>query len=184
MVDSNIFADNGRTGIKIRNSWNIHIENNQLIRNKGAGVESYIDRLESAKKSEFRNFVEDPYIPISTMSVYKNTIEGNGVGISANGASGISIFANTFVYQLPRYLGGDLKPVALQAVTKSMDTLVNVRAACLPKMPVTKKCSLIENGIIPSQTADSGYTSAESDEGMCLEINGSTQNQVYWAKKE
>lgn len=183
LVDSNMFANNGRTGIKIRNSWNIHIEGNQLVSNAGAGIESYIDRLESSKKSEFRNFVEDPYFPISTTSVYRNTIENNGTGISAHGASDTSIFANTFVNQLPHYLGGDLKPVALQAVTKSMDTPVNVRAACVPKMPETKKCSLVENGIIPAQADDSVYTSTQSDKGLCLKVDGSPQNQVYWATK-
>lgn len=168
LVDSNLFTKNARSGIKIRNSWDIHVEGNIIADNKAAGVEAYIDDLQSAALSEFRNMEKDPYYPIATVSVSRNLLTRNNIGVSTRGATEALFSGNRFIDQLPRYLGGDIKPLALQAVSESASRPVSLRSTCIPRIPIAKSCSLALNGIIPSQTEQPIYSDRMADANFCV----------------
>lgn len=54
----NVFLNNKRNGIRIRNSWNIKIINDSIIGNKGAAIDIYSANIEAW---ESRDFELDPY---------------------------------------------------------------------------------------------------------------------------
>lgn len=168
LVDSNLFSKNARSGVKIRNSWDIHVEGNIITDNKAAGIEAYIDDLQSAALSEFRNIEKDPYYPIATVSVSRNVMSRNRIGVSTRGATESVFSNNRFVDQRPRYLGGDIKPLALQAVSESATRPISLRSTCVPRIPIAKSCSLALNGIIPSQTEQSVYSDRMADNNYCV----------------
>ncbi|PDT80348.1 right-handed parallel beta-helix repeat-containing protein [Sinorhizobium sp. BJ1] len=179
LVDSNVFSANGRAGVKVRNSWDIHVEGNQIRGNAAAGIEAYIDNLVEAEKSEFRDFEEDPFYPIATIAARDNVIEKNGVGLSTRGASEAMFFRNKFIDQLPRYAGGDLKPLGLDIIARSMESGVSVRSVCMPKIPVDKECSLSRRGIIFAQSAQPGFAGADAAANYCVDTIGSPQAAAF-----
>lgn len=168
LVDSNQFSKNARSGVKVRNSWDIHVEGNTIADNQAAGIEAYIDDLQSAALSEFRDMEKDPYYPIATVSVSRNLLTRNKIGVSTRGATEAMFSGNRFVDQLPRYLGGDIKPLALQAVSESASRPVSLRSTCVPRIPIAKSCSLALSGIIPSQTGQPIYSDRMADANFCV----------------
>ncbi|ULJ76594.1 NosD domain-containing protein [Rhizobium gallicum] len=183
LVDSNMFYGNGRSGVKVRNSWDVHVEGNQIRQNKAAGIEAYIDNLKVAEQSEFRDFVEDPYYPIATVAARDNLLENNRVGLMTRGASEAMFFGNKFVDQLPRYVSGDLKPLGLDVVTRNMKTGVLVRSVCVPRIPMKKQCALAENGIIIPQSLQAEFRADEASTNYCINAAGSPQSAAFNAQQ-
>ncbi|MEX2694831.1 NosD domain-containing protein [Rhizobium mongolense] len=183
LVDSNMFYGNGRSGVKVRNSWDVHVEGNQIRHNKAAGIEAYIDNLKVAEQSEFRDFVEDPYYPIATVAARDNLLENNRVGLMTRGASEAMFYGNKFVDQLPRYVSGDLKPLGLDVVTRNMKTGVLVRSVCVPRIPVKKQCALAENGIIIPQSLQPEFSADEASTNYCINAAGSPQSAAFNAQQ-
>ncbi len=56
---NNTVLNNGRTGIRARNSWNIRLQGDQIAGNGGPAVHVYTARLE--EKEKHRDFELDPY---------------------------------------------------------------------------------------------------------------------------
>ncbi|UWU16996.1 right-handed parallel beta-helix repeat-containing protein (plasmid) [Rhizobium sullae] len=183
LVDSNMFYGNGRSGVKVRNSWDVHVEGNQIRQNKAAGIEAYIDNLEVAEQSEFRDFVEDPYYPIATMVARDNILENNRVGLMTRGASEAMFYRNKFIDQLPRYVSGDLKPLGLDVVTRNMKTGVLVRSVCVPRIPVKKQCALTQNGIIIAQSLQPEFRADGASTNYCINTVGSPQSAAFNAQQ-
>jgi hypothetical protein len=179
LVDSNSFYNNGRSGVKVRNSWDVHVEGNQIRDNKAAGIEAYIDNLQRAEQSEFRDFEEDPYYPIATVAARDNVIAHNRVGLMTRGASEAMFYANRFIDQLPRYVSGDLKPLALDVVTRNMKSGVLVRSVCVPKIPVNKLCSLAQDGVIIPQSLQPEFTAEDASTNYCTDVVGSPQAAAF-----
>lgn len=179
LVENNMFYANGRSGIKIRNSWDVHVESNQILHNKSAGIEAYIDNLELAQQSEFRNFKEDPYSPIATVAARDNVLRKNGVGLLTRGASEARFVGNRFIDQLPRYVGGDLKPLGLDVVAENMQSGVVVRSVCMPRIPVHKVCSLSRDGVIGAQSVQPEFISASAASDLCVGTTGSPQAAAF-----
>lgn len=175
LVHSNHFAGNRRTGIKIRNAWDVHLENNAVADNGAAGIEAYIDNLRTAADSKFRNFTKDPFYPIATMAAIGNEVRNNNVGVSVRGASEALFFQNKFVNQVPKYAAGDIKELALDIVSKSMTTGLRISSRCLPHIPIEKTCSLFEQGVIFSQAAQSDYHGAEAATNFCVDVANTPQ---------
>ncbi len=181
LVENNMFQANGRSGVKIRNSWDVHVESNQILDNKSAGIEAYIDNLELAKQSEFRNFEEDPYSPIATVAARDNVLRSNRVGLLTRGASEARFVGNRFIDQLPRYVGGDMKPLGLDIVAQNMQAGVVVRSVCMPRIAVHKVCSLSRDGVIGAQSSQPEFTSASAAADMCIGAKGSPQAAAFSA---
>ncbi len=181
LVENNMFYANGRSGVKIRNSWDVHVESNQILHNKSAGIEAYIDNLELATQSEFRNFEEDPYSPIATVAARDNVIRDNRVGMLTRGASEARFHGNRFIDQLPRYVGGDLKPLALDIVAQNMRSGVVVRSVCMPRIPTGKGCSLARDGVISAQSLQPEFGAAQASADLCVNAAGSPQAAAFQA---
>ncbi|MBB2820010.1 UNVERIFIED_ORG: hypothetical protein GGD59_003273 [Rhizobium esperanzae] len=179
LVDSNMFYSNGRSGVKVRNSWDVHVEGNQIRQNKAAGIEAYIDNLKVSEQSEFRDFVEDPYYPIATVAARDNVLEKNRVGLMTRGASEAMFYGNRFIDQLPRYVSGDLKPLALDVVTRNMKAGVLARSVCMPRIPVKKQCALADNGIILSQSLQPEFGAGNASANYCIDAAGSPQSAAF-----
>lgn len=179
LVENNMFFANGRSGVKIRNSWDVQVENNQILHNSSAGIEAYIDNLNLASQSEFRNFEEDPYFPIATVAARNNLIRKNRVGLLMRGASEARFFGNRFMDQLPRYVGGDLKPMALDVVSQNMQSGVVVRSVCMPAIPTHKECGLAATGVISAQSHQPEFGAGQSSADFCVNAAGSPQAAAF-----
>lgn len=179
LVENNMFYANGRSGVKIRNSWDVQVENNQILHNRSAGIEAYIDNLNLATLSEFRNFEEDPYFPIATVAARDNVIRKNRVGLLTRGASEARFFGNRFMDQLPRYVGGDLKPMALDVVSQNMQSGVVVRSVCMPAIPTHKECSLATTGVIRAQSHQPEFAAGQASTDFCVKAAGSPQAAAF-----
>ena len=179
LVESNMFYANRRSGVKIRNSWDVHVESNQIMLNKSAGIEVYIDNLELAAQSEFRDFKKDAYSAISTVTARDNVISSNRVGMITRGASEARFFGNRFIDQLPRYVGGDLKPLALDVVAENMRSGVVVRSICMPHIPTDKECSLARDGVISAQSTQPEFGAAQGSTDLCVNTAGSPQSAAF-----
>lgn len=178
LVDSNYFSNNERTGIKIRNSWDVHVRDNIVVGNTDAGLEAYIDNLRSAEASEFRNFKKDPFYPVTAFASIENEFSENGVGLSVRGASEGVFYNNRFFRQLPKYTAGDIKPLSLDIVSRSLERGVQVQATCVPRFKTTKNCSLVEDGVIFSQVAQSSDQNSAASPNYCTDVAGTPQ--AYW----
>lgn len=176
-ISHNDVSRNGRTGIKVRNSWDVHVSNNLIRENKASGIESYIDRLEDAPESAFRNFVIDAYYPITTIAAFDNYISKNAIGISSRGSSEVIVHNNRFVQQLPRYMGGDLKAMGLKVLANSGKAPIAYRSRCVPDVPDLRVCKLAINNVIHSQSSQMSQ-SAEID-NRCVSNEDTVQFTAF-----
>jgi hypothetical protein len=179
LVESNMFSANGRSGVKIRNSWDVQVESNAILNNKSAGIEAYIDNLNQAEQSEFRNFEQDPYLPVATLAARDNLLQNNRVGLLTRGASEARLVGNRFIDQLPRYVGGDLKPLGLDVVVQNSRSGSLIRSVCMPKISIHKVCSLVRDGVIGGQSLQREFDTASTSSDLCINTAGSPQAAAY-----
>ncbi|WP_181702175.1 right-handed parallel beta-helix repeat-containing protein [Chthonobacter albigriseus] len=111
LIANNAFVDNGRSGVKIRNSWKVLVERNHVAANNGPGIESYVADLAATDGGELRNLEEDPYLRIASFAAHGNTVVRNTVGITARDTSEVELSGNLFVDQTPGVFDGELKPL-------------------------------------------------------------------------
>lgn len=111
LVANNAFVHNGRSGMKIRNSWSVLVDDNHVAMNAGPGIEAYVSDLTEAEGSEHRDFEEDPFLKIASFTARGNTVSRNATGIAGKGVSEVSLSGNIFVDQTPGNFDGDLKPL-------------------------------------------------------------------------
>ncbi len=175
LVSSNVIEANGRVGIKVRNSWDIQIEANLVRGNKGAGIEGYTDRLEDAKGSESRNFRQDPYSPISTMTVVRNQLQDNPTAIQTHGVAATTLFDNHFVNQAPKLFSGDAKNLAIDLFARSSAQPVTLVSICVPKIVNRKTCPLVEHGFIVGHSTNRSFTGQSTSAGQCVAKKGATE---------
>ena len=175
LVSNNYVAGNSRVGIKVRNSWDVQIEGNTVRNNGVSGVEGYIDKLEGSKGSAGRNYVQDPYSPVTTLTVVRNLFEGNPAGLELHGASAATIYGNSFVKQAPKLFVGDAKSFAIDILANGDKTPVTVTGDCIPKISKRKMCTLAQQGVILDHSNNRDFISEGADVGYCLKKAGSIQ---------
>jgi len=176
LIGANDITANGRSGVLVRNSWDVGISQNRIARNDSAGVQGFISDLTASKGSEGRNFDLDPYQPFTSLSISDNGITGNGAGIQTAGVSLAALYDNHFRDQSKRLFGGDLdglSAVLLQNASKA-PTLVSTN--CTPVLTMPKACRLIQLGVLGS-SAGSYRKGATGD--YCLADAGSPQAQAF-----
>jgi parallel beta-helix repeat protein len=172
LVSNNRIERNGRTGIKVRNSWDVQIDSNIVRQNKGAGIEAYVDRLEDAKGSEARNFKLDPYFPVSTLIVVRNQLQENATAIQTRGVAATTVFDNRFIKQAPKLFSGDAKRLSLEIFSGSKAQPVTVVSNCLPKITNRKACRLVEQGFMFGQSTSLAFKNQTMDPASCLSRTG------------
>jgi parallel beta-helix repeat protein len=168
LLSNNEVEGNGRIGIKVRNSWDIQIDGNTIRKNGGSGIEAYTDRLEDAVGSESRNFREDPYSPIVTMTVVRNRLQENLAAIRTNGVAAATLFDNRFVNQAPKLFAGDVKSLALDILAKSSQSPITVVSNCIPKIPPRKLCQLAAHGVVMSLATNRDFAVSTTTAAECF----------------
>lgn len=138
---ANHLFDNKRSGVKIRNSWEIGVYDNRIEGNVQAGIEGYLSELENSAGSKYRDFELDPYVPLTTFAALGNTISGNRDGITLRDVSGASLAGNKFIGQSGRLLSGDARAFEGHVLRYSADNTVAISsAACRPSNPINHTC--------------------------------------------
>ena len=175
LMTSNILVANKRDGLKVRNSFDIGAYGNRIESNGNAGVNAYVANLLETKSGETRDFKMDPYDAVTSISLRRNRISSNGVGISAEGASGLAMFSNNFVKQSRRLFGGDLRGLEGPVLQSSRSSLL-IASTCRPQRPAGA-CHLREEGYFeggadlhifdPDATID------------CTTVDGSVQQRAF-----
>jgi hypothetical protein len=108
---ANAIFGNRRSGVKIRNSWDVALFRNTIDGNGGIGVEGFAAEIVTKPGQPPRNLVKDPYVRFASAILVRNEFDGNrGAAIATDGAAAISAKANRFVNQT-KLFGGDLQPV-------------------------------------------------------------------------
>jgi poly(beta-D-mannuronate) C5 epimerase len=177
LMTNNQLLANKRDGLKVRNSFDIGIYGNTIERNGNSGVNAYVANLLDTKSGDTRDFKLDPYAPVTSVSLRRNRFSANGVGINAQGVSGLSMFSNRFVKQSRRLFGGDLRGLeglVLQAASQT-DTLV--ASTCRPARPVIS-CHLRDQGYFEGG-ADLHIFDANASSD-CTSSNGSVQHRAFF----
>ncbi|MFO1350171.1 MAG: NosD domain-containing protein [Gammaproteobacteria bacterium] len=175
---SNHLFDNGRAGVKIRNSWDVALFQNRIVGNKGAGVEGYIVRLENSRAGATRDFELDPYTRLTTFTAVGNLIRANTAGIKALGVTGMTVVGNEFVHQTPLLFGGDLRPhtQALPSGSASQPSSgALITSTCQPPPP--QRCSFRATGLFAGDGQEALFSSS-ANAPRCDEIPGTVQHQA------
>lgn len=175
MTDNHLLA-NKRDGLKVRNSFDIAAYGNRIESNSGAGVNTYVANLLETKSGETRDFKLDPYDAITAISLRRNRISSNGVGISAQGASGLAMFSNIFVKQSRRLFGGDLRGLEGLVLQSSSKANTLIASTCRPVRPVVT-CQLRERGYFEG-SADLHIFDPRG-KSDCTTADGSVQQRAF-----
>ncbi|WP_417691596.1 right-handed parallel beta-helix repeat-containing protein [Roseibium sp.] len=178
LVAANDFRNNMRSGIRIRNSWEIAVHDNLLTSNKEAAIHGYVNNLRRSDANSTRDFILDPYVPLTTFSAFHNTISRNGAGIKVNGASGFSTSENQFVHQSKSMVDGDAKNLLGQVLRYQQKShLVLSTSQCTPRRPAEYGCRFREQGFFAGDGQASMF--AEDAAGFCVEVEGSLQEASF-----
>lgn len=175
LLSHNQVSNNRRSGVKIRNSWDVQVAGNIVENNGGVGIEAYIDVLETSESGPARNFALDPYSPVVTASVVGNRIAGNRVGVQTFGLTELTAYKNRFLNQSPKLFAGDLKALNLWILQHSSAAPVTVRSQCVPAVKNRDVCPLAEMGLVASHVGTPAYSGPSADAGECVAAPGSVQ---------
>lgn len=174
MTSNNLLA-NKRDGLKVRNSFDIGAYGNRVEANRGAGVNVYVANLLETKSGETRDFKMDPYDAVTSISLRRNLISANGVGISAQGASGLAMFSNKFVKQSRRLFGGDLRGLEGPVLQSSRASTL-IASTCRPARPPVA-CHLRDQGYFEGGADLYIFDSQGSPD--CTTAEGSVQQRAF-----
>ncbi|WP_160310433.1 right-handed parallel beta-helix repeat-containing protein [Microvirga vignae] len=176
LMTNNHLLANKRDGLKIRNSFDISAYDNRIEKNGGSGVNAYVANLLETKSGETRDFRLDPYDAVTSISLRRNQFSSNGVGVNAEGASGIAMFSNRFVKQSRRLFGGDLRGLEGQVLQTSSKISTLIASTCRPMRPATA-CHLREKGYFEGG-ADLHIFDPQG-KADCTTTDGSVQQQAF-----
>jgi poly(beta-D-mannuronate) C5 epimerase len=181
VMTNNHLVANSRDGLKIRNSFDVGVYGNRIEANGKAGVNAYVANLLDTKSGETRDFALDPYSPVTSLSLRRNRFSANGVGINAQGTSGLAMFSNQFVKQSRRLLGGDVRGLEGQILRLTTESDVLVASTCRPVRPVVA-CHLRDKGFFEGD-ADL-HTFDPQSKSDCTDTNGSVQHRAFSATSQ
>lgn len=160
----NHFFDNGRSGIKIRNSWDVGVLSNIITGNGDAAIDGYTSRIEET--SGGRDFVLDPYVALTTFLAADNLISDNKSGIKVDGVASVSLFNQSFHNQSGPLLGGEGRPFEGQMLrfTSADSGVTVVNNACAVPQP-SYYCGFRQKGILGVDGQTLAYSTA--DQSLC-----------------
>lgn len=176
VVMSNLFADNARSGVRIRNSWDIGLFGNTIRANKRGGIDAYVSDLAASVGSEARDFVLDPYTPLVTFHSEGDQIDGNGAAVTTRGITAMTIAEDSFTHHGNKIIRGDFAPVSTQIVQYSGRGGVRAMSTCRPKKP-EMACKLRTLGLLPAD--DSLVIFDPAGDATCTGVEGSLQKAAF-----
>ncbi len=109
---SNSLRGNARAGVKVRNSTDVLLIDNDISKNGGPGADVYIADLRTSPEGQARNFVMDPYTQDTSVALGGNSLDANPLGINVDGASRVILDRNRFANHGARLFGGDLRSLS------------------------------------------------------------------------
>ncbi|OWV84542.1 NosD domain-containing protein [Rhizobium sp. R693] len=176
---ANAFIENGRSGVRMRNSWDIAVYDNAIVRNKLEAISGYISDLSLADGEHKRDLVMDPYVPLTTFAASDNVISGNGKGIKAAGVSGLTLAKNEFRNQEGRLLDGDTRPFEGHMLRFNEHQNVSIASTCRPQRPANYECVFRQAGFLGENDALFFDTKTS---GNCTDARGSVQFESFHGK--
>ncbi len=105
IIAANKLFENNGSGLRIRNSYNIGIFYNNLLRNR-SGLSAYTAKLKSDLVHAHRDFNLDPYDTLTSISAVGNIIESNNTGIFTDKIDALFLKKNQFISQSPKIFRG------------------------------------------------------------------------------
>lgn len=145
LIAANRFDLNKRSGIKIRNSWDVVLFDNEIKENRGGAIESYISILKETDAAKTRDFELDPYTAQSSFAAYKNHLQNNGYGFSARDTYHYQVKDNEFIYQ-DKGFEGDAKEWEAPLRAGNYGKGAAVQNACRPVLP-DQDCRWLRTGV-------------------------------------
>jgi hypothetical protein len=176
VLTNNYLANNRRDGLKVRNSIDVGAYSNRIEANANSGVSAYIANILTQKGGEGRNADTASYLPLTNLSLRHNRFSANGVGINAQGVSGLAMSSNRFVKQSRRLLGGDIRGLEGQILRLTSQSDVLVASTCRPAKPVSA-CRLRDQGFFEGGSELQVFGSQSGSD--CTDVNGSIQHRAF-----
>jgi poly(beta-D-mannuronate) C5 epimerase len=176
VLTNNHLAGNKRDGLKVRNSFDVGVYGNRIETNGNSGVSAYIANVPISKGADGHSDGSGHYAPVTALSLRNNSFSANGVGVNAQGVSGLSMFSNRFVKQSRRLLGGDIRGLEGPVLRLASQTDVLITSTCRPAKPVVS-CRLRDRGYLEGDTDRQIFNSQAGSD--CTDINGSVQHRAF-----
>jgi poly(beta-D-mannuronate) C5 epimerase len=178
LVMANDFFANARSGIRIRNSWDIALYGNRIADNGGSGIDAYIADLEGSPAGETRDFTLDPYTPVTTFVAEGNMLDANAIGATLRGVTAASFAGNVFANHRNRIFRGDVARGTTSILQHNGKDGVRIAATCRPRKPDVA-CTLRTRGFLPADDAAVVFDPAAA--GDCTGVDGSLQHDAFLA---
>ncbi|MEE1611663.1 right-handed parallel beta-helix repeat-containing protein [Microvirga sp. CF3016] len=176
VLTNNHLAGNKRDGLKVRNSFDVGAYGNRIEANGNSGVSAYIANIPISKRADGHSDGSGHYAPVTALSLRNNSFSANGVGVNAQGVSGLSMFSNRFVKQSRRLLGGDIRGLEGPVLRLASQTDVLIASTCRPAKPVLS-CRLRDRGYFEGDADRQIFNSQAGSD--CTDINGSVQHRAF-----
>ncbi|WP_235777006.1 right-handed parallel beta-helix repeat-containing protein [Rhizobium mesoamericanum] len=176
---ANAFVENGRSGVRMRNSWDITVHDNAIVHNKLEAISGYISDLSLAEGEHKRDLVMDPYVPLTTFTASDNLISANGKGIKAAGVSGLTLAQNEFHDQEGRLLDGDARPFEGHVLRFNGHQDVAITSRCRPQRPANYECAFRQARFLGEN--DTLFFDSKTS-GNCTDTRGSVQFESFHGK--
>jgi parallel beta-helix repeat protein len=176
---NNAFFDNGRSGIRVRNSRDVGVHDNLITGNKLEAIGSYISDVSLVQTDHKRDMVMDPYVPMTTFAATGNLISDNGSGFKVSGVSGLTLARNEFQNQKGRLLNGDTRAFEGHMLRMNDQAGISIASSCRPRRPVTDLCTFRDAGFVGQNDALFFDDSASGD---CTDKRGSVQFGAFHGK--
>ncbi|MBB4039007.1 poly(beta-D-mannuronate) C5 epimerase [Microvirga flocculans] len=176
VLSNNQLTGNGRDGLKVRNSVDVGAYGNRIASNLNAGVSAYIANIAVGTNGKSGAAEEGAFTPVTALSLGKNIISSNGVGINAQGVSGLAMFGNAFVKQSRRLFGGDYRGLEGPLLRLSSTSGVLIASTCRPARPAPA-CRLREQGYLQESAGLPIFDQADGSD--CTDVTGSVQQKAF-----
>lgn len=176
VLTNNYLAGNKRDGLKVRNSFDVGAYGNRIEANGNSGVSAYIANIPISKRADGQSDGSGHYAPVTALSLRNNSFSANGVGVTAQGVSGLALFSNRFVKQSRRLLGGDIRGLEGPVLRLASQTDVLIASTCRPAKPVLS-CRLRDRGYFEGDADRQIFNSQAGSD--CTDINGSVQRRAF-----
>jgi hypothetical protein len=152
ILATNLIFSNGRSGIKVRNSWDVGIYRNAVIGNGGLGVEGYPVEFKSETGAPTRDLLTDPYERSLSVALIGNSIRSNKAGaISMASLGTIALRGNHLAGKSERLFLGDLQSVEQDVARAGPPGLIVAGGCPRPRNPY--QCPFVEAGYLSAEVA-------------------------------
>lgn len=117
----NILYSNGKSGLRVRNSWAIKSHKDIINDNKGYAVELYSQSLKTRQPDD----IKDPYQLKSDLSLLQNEIIGNEIGVfNIKDAESLSIYKSSLFEVEGDLFSGDLQSLKKDILLETDQLLI------------------------------------------------------------